>query len=158
MSSRLRDARGRFVADQNAIQAEIAQTNQAFRSMKSFAAQATSAVNNTIRSVRSAGNQLGSALGSMQGQLLAAAGVGSVGGLAFKAVNDASNNAENLSKFGAVFAEHTAEATAFVKDLADDLGCSGALSTRIGFVNRVEFGEILLHAGWACNTHAIKIQ
>ncbi|MBL9164456.1 MAG: hypothetical protein JNL18_17145 [Planctomycetaceae bacterium] len=41
-----------------------------------------------------------------------------------KAVNDASNNAENLSKFGAVFAEHTAQAQAFTADLADTIGRS----------------------------------
>lgn len=110
----LRDARGRFVAEQDRM---IASNH---RLARSYAATAKSMAS----SARAQLNSLTSGLGSIQGQILAAAGVGSVSGLALSSLKAASDANENAAKFTAVFGKEADRTAASVATLADEIGRS----------------------------------
>lgn len=117
VSGRLRDMRGRFVAEGAGIEV-------AARRMSLSMGGIGAAMKGGLGGLRGAGNTLGEGLNSFTGRAVAALGAGSISGIIWKTVNDASNAQESIAKFNAVFNSEAAAATKFVAKLANDIGRS----------------------------------
>lgn len=138
-NGRLRDMEGRFVAGQNHMQDEAKQTAGVLNTLGSMMRTTALSASRMVGSVRGA-------MSGVAGQVLAAAGVGSTGGLMIKAVKDASDAQESIAKFNSVFGEHAAKATKFVDDMASNIGRSSAeirtaMSAYQSFFVGLEFGS-----------------